>query len=142
MNYDAPAMLTITDYATATGVSRKTVSRMIDNDRLPQARKVDGLWLIPADAIPRPPARAGAAALVTVSPAAAAAALVPPVPPATPLELLEEATGYVTLDVASHILGISEEMIKANREEYQLVRRAASGRYLMPQSAIRKVFYG
>jgi len=60
MTYDdAPSgvrWLKITDYAEHTGKGRRTITRMISEGRLPEARQdpTDGVWYIPADAKPLP----------------------------------------------------------------------------------------
>lgn len=127
--------LTITDYAAAIGRTRKTVSRMIESNRLPGARKVDGVWFIPADATPLDGSRASTSGIVAPisSPAAAQLAAARP----TILTILDDETAFVSLDVGARLLGITEYAIKVDRERFKVEKHG--GRLMMPQSVIREI---
>lgn len=126
--------ITISAYAAREDTpSRRTVTRMIDEGRLP-AQKVDGVWLIPANALPLDPA---SGQLLPTRPKGAAAA---PATSATIEEILSTLPGYLTLDVASRLLGIPESQIRRHREFYDLVDHGAIATLVMPQSTVRRVF--
>lgn len=126
--------LTITDYAAAIGRTRKTVSRMIESNRLPGARKVDGVWFIPADAAPLDGSRATTSGIV--APIASAAAQLAAARP-TILTILDDETAFVSLDVGARLLGISAYAIKQDRERFKV--ETHGGRLVMPQSVIREI---
>lgn len=127
LTYDAH-LITITAYATAISKSRKTVTRMIDDGRLPGARKVDGVWLIPADAEPLDAPSTNAVATIDHR---------QPEPMPTLLEILEQKPVYLTLEEAAGLLGIPEGALRRNREYFSVEPFGPHGSLVVPQSTIR-----
>ena len=68
MNEQMNALLTITEFAKAREVTPRTVNNWLAADRLAGARKLDGKWMIPAEAVVGPP-RGGALDVTTSAPA-------------------------------------------------------------------------
>jgi hypothetical protein len=128
LTYDQP-LITITAYAAAIGKSRKTVTRMIDDGRLPDARKIDGVWSIPADAVPLDAPSTNA---VTSFEQHQPFERMP-----TVLEVLDQAPVFLTLEDAATLLGIPEGALRRNREYFGLVPFGPHGSLVMPQATIR-----
>jgi hypothetical protein len=138
LTYDTQHLITITAYATASGKSRKTVTRMIDDGRLPQARKVDGVWVIPADAVPLDASSTNTVATIDYR-QPAALELVTSV-----LDVLEQMPAYLTLTQAARLLGVPRAAIEENPDLFDAVaigRMTPDGEraWMIPQATIRRI---
>lgn len=135
LTYDVP-LIPITAYASTIGKSRKTVTRMIDDGRLPAARKVEGVWVIPADAEPLDAPSTNAVATIDYQ---RPAERMPSV-----LEVLEQMPAYLSIADAARLLGIPRGAIDEDPAAFDVVeigRRLPSGRRarMIPQATIRRI---
>lgn len=131
------SMLGVKQYAEHVGAGERTVRTWLADGRLPGARKLNGVWMIPADE--RPTDAAPAAELVAM----------PHMPQVASVELaggpgrleleLAEAPAFLELDAAARMLGIPVSAIRRQRAYFELVPFGERGRLVMPARVVRTV---
>lgn len=127
------AMLSVTQYAAHVNAGERTVRTWLADNRLPQARKVDGKWMIPADARPVDQAPEQPAGVVDLLPAAG----LPQVPQG--VAALDALPVFVPVDQAAAILGVPAGAIRRNRDYFAAVQFGPRGALVVPQATIRRL---
>lgn len=147
--------LSVAEYATAKGVSTRSVKRWLADGELPAAEKdvFTGQWRIPRDAARQVQAVAADVAKpvnhsellgqlgVATMPGAEVLPWQPMPAPVEPTlrERLDDETGYLTIEEAAEYLGIPQAQIRANADRFGLEAVGVNGSMRVPQRIIRRV---
>ena len=147
--------LSVAEYASAKGVSTRSVKRWLADGELPAAEKdaFTGQWRIPRDAARQQQAVAADVAKpvnhsellgqlgVATMPGAEVLPWQPMPAPVEPTlrERLDDETGYLTIEEAAEYLGIPQAQIRANAERFGLEAVGVNGSMRVPQRIIRRV---
>jgi hypothetical protein len=148
--------LSVAEYASAKGVSTRSVKRWLADDQLPGAEKdpFTGEWRIPRHAVRQLQATSAEQAKPgdhsEVSRALLAglgngAEILPwgappaPAPEPTLRERLDDETGYLSIEEAAEYLGIPQAQIRGNAERFGLEPVGTNGSMRVPQRIIRRV---
>lgn len=147
--------LSVAEYATAKGVSTRSVKRWLADGELPAAEKdaFTGQWRIPRTAARQVQAVAadvgkpvnhsellGQLGVATMPGAEVLPWQAMPEPAEPTLrERLDDETGYLTIEEAAEYLGIPQAQIRANADRFGLEPVGVNGSMRVPQRIIRRV---
>jgi hypothetical protein len=132
-------MLGVKDYAARHNAGERTVRTWLADGRLHGARKLNGVWMIPADERPADPLQAYAGDEIAVQLLGEHAVQHVPHVPAGLVAELAEAPVFLPLELAAHLLGISEHAIRRHRDYFELVPFGPNGSLVMPARVVRTV---
>lgn len=127
------SMLGVKQYAEHVGAGERTVRTWLADGKLTGARKLNGVWMIPAD--DRPVESASAGELATLP---QAVRHLPQVPAGLGAELAG-APAFLELELAAHLLGIPVSAVRRHREYFELVPFGERGRLVMPAARVRTI---
>jgi hypothetical protein len=148
--------LSVAEYATAKGVSTRSVKRWLADEELPGAEKdpFTGAWRIPRTSVRQvkavsaevgqPVNHSELLAQMGVMTMPGGGEVVPwqqmpAAPEPTLRERLDDETGYLTIEEAAEYLGIPQAQIRANAERFGLEPVGVNGSLRVPQRVIRRV---
>lgn len=146
-------MLSLSQYATAHGISTRTVKRWLADEQLPGAEKdaFTGEWQIPAHATRQLRPRSDEQPATPREPGSAVATHlfggrgeIQPMPQLQQLEPslrddLDDESAFLTIDEASRYLGIPQAQILRNADRFGLERVGTNGSYRLPQRVVREI---
>lgn len=142
-------MLSLSQYATATGASTRTVKRWLANKELPDAvkDKYTGEWRIPRYAMrqPRPLTEDQEPQGVVEQHIFNGRSEIQPMPQLEQQlepslrDDLDDEPGFLTIDEASRYLGIPQAQILKDPERFELERVGTNGSYRLPQRVVRQI---
>lgn len=124
------AMLGVKPYAERNGFGERTVRTWLAQGKLTRARKLNGVWMIPADDRPVDEP-AGELALRAVQ-------HVPQTGGTLEAELASS-PAFLELEAAARLLGIPVSAIRRSRAYFELVPFGPNGSLVMPAAVVRRI---